>query len=78
MEAALRDIADLDYVVLRPAMVYGLGDKAGLGAYVLTLKQRYYLVVHVRIRRGCERVSLKQHVVPTNRGSIALFQRDAW
>ena len=35
VEAALRDIADLDYVVLRPAMVYGLGDKAGLGAYVL-------------------------------------------
>lgn len=31
VERQLRNLTDLNYLVLRPATVYGLGDKNGLG-----------------------------------------------
>ena len=35
IEGELRQIADLDYVIVRPAMVYGPGDRTGLSKYHL-------------------------------------------
>jgi len=33
VEQGLKDISGLDYVVVRPAIVYGPGDKAGVGKF---------------------------------------------
>ena len=58
VEAALRHIPRLDYVILRPAMVYGVGDKTGLGKLVHSFCNH----VHVFASLGYVRLSTKAYI----------------
>lgn len=41
VEEGLKDITNLDYVIVRPAIVYGPGDKSGVGKYFSLRLRRY-------------------------------------
>jgi nucleoside-diphosphate-sugar epimerase len=41
VEKQLKDVPNLPYTVVRPAIVYGLGDRTGLSMCFLCLRQRH-------------------------------------